>query len=63
MAWKWINNLLPPDDRDLEWKPEIEDDTIAYGGEDRTVVLYGNVHDKLWDKVVIKTPTRNVLID
>lgn len=63
MAWKWINNLLPPDDRDSEWKPEIEDDTITYGGDDRTVVLYGNIHDKLWDKVVIKTPTRNVVID
>ncbi len=63
IAWKWINNLLPPDDRQGDWEPEIEDDTIIYGGEDRTVVLYGNVHDKLWDKVVIKTPTRNVVID
>lgn len=63
IAWKWINNLLPPDDRQGDWEPEIEDDTITYGGEDRTVVLYGNVHDKLWDKVVIKEPTRNVVID
>lgn len=59
-AWKWINNLLPPDDRQGDWEPDVEDDTITFGGEDRTVVLYGNVRDKIWDRVIIKTPTRDV---
>lgn len=58
LAWKWIDRVLPPDDRNSLWDPTWSDDAVDFGATNQGVTLYGNVRDKVWDNVTVREPTR-----
>ncbi len=64
LAWKWIDRLLPPDDRNSLWDPQWQTyDSVAFGYSDQKVTLHGNLKDKLWDRVIVAKPTRKDWMD
>lgn len=64
LTWKWVKILLPPDDRNSLWDSRWRThDSVLYGFTDQNATFYGNIKNKLWDKVIVRKPTRREWMD